>query len=143
MRGCPPRWKRPAPRWLRPWRRRMSIHAGLLEVTGDPVEGLSWRSRSQRLVVMDRPDEEARQLDAIPITRTESAIADSYDESNPSPPAWPTPPAHDLDALAGALVRLGLGRKDARSRVEHAWLELKTRGEKLDPDRILTLAIAG
>jgi hypothetical protein len=42
-----------------------------------------------------------------------------------------------------ALVRLGLRRKDARSRVEHAWLKLKTRGEKPDPDRILTLAIAG
>ena len=119
------------------------IHAGLLEVTGDPVEGLAWRSRSQRLVVMDRSDERSHQLAAIPITRTESAIADSADKSNPSTPAWPTPPAHDLDALAGALVQLGLGRKDARSRVEHAWLKLKTRGEKPDPDRILTLAIAG
>ena len=111
------------------------IHAGLLEVTGDPFTGLGWRPRSRGLAVDAAEDRDA--LAAVPTVVIESGIPDS------SPPKSAALAADDVDALAGALVRLGVPKKQARARVEWAAQSLATSGQSLDEGKVLSLAIAG
>ncbi|MBN2491383.1 MAG: HNH endonuclease, partial [Planctomycetes bacterium] len=111
------------------------IHAGLLEVTGDPRSGLTWRPRSAGLAVDPAVDRAA--LAAVPTVRLESVITDS------SSPAVPAMSEDDVEALAGALVRLGLGKKQARARIQCAVDVLVARGAPLDDGKVLSLALSG
>jgi hypothetical protein len=106
------------------------LHAGLLDVTVNPDGGLTWRPRSDTLDVSAAT--EAAALAEIPVVHVQSAIADGLGK-----------PGADLEALAGALVRLGLSRKDARGRLIRAHEELERRGDDAgDEEKLLTLALS-
>ncbi|MBN2492664.1 MAG: hypothetical protein JXQ29_17590 [Planctomycetes bacterium] len=49
----------------------------------------------------------------------------------------------DVEALAGALVRLGLGKKQARARIQRAVDALVARGQPLEDGKVLSLALSG
>ena len=120
------------------------LHADLLEVTADPHSGLRWRARSEALDV--NSGVAAAVLTEIPVVRVESAIAASIADSGLSAIADSPAVGHLEDlvgALAGALVRLGLSRKEARARLERAHEELRRRGEDAgDEAKLLTLALS-
>ena len=110
------------------------LHAGLLHVSGDPFSRLTWTPRSSRLAMDTPAGDDAPALAAIPATRPESAIADSGVQApatrpTTAPTAAPARAGTDLETLSGALVRLGLAKKVAITRLEQAWLALTSRGE--------------
>ena len=104
------------------------LHAGLLEVSGNTVEGLSWQPRSRTLLVDS--DGEAEAVAEIPVVRAESASADSADVN-----------ASLVNASITALVHLGFSRKEAGARVEKAHRELVQSGQDPDEKRLLTQAL--
>lgn len=106
------------------------IHAGLLEVSGDPFSRLSWRPRSANLAVDSGDD--AAALGEIPFVQVPSATADCASDS-----------AEELENLAGALVRLGLTRKQARARLKTAHEEFRRAGgDALDEQQLLQRALS-
>ncbi len=98
------------------------LHAGLLEVAGDMDTGLDWKSRSERIAVDSGPD--AAALMEIPRVKP-SVTADTA----------------DIETVSGALERLGLSRREARARVEHAWSEVAIDGQALEEEVLLAQAL--
>jgi len=109
------------------------VHAGLLEISGDPFTKLSFRPRSAMLDEDANADGAA--LSEIPVPRVESGIPDSPGDRIPSAAA------KELNELAGALVQLGFSRTDARARIERAYAELQENGESMDEGRLVTYAL--
>ena len=109
------------------------LHAGLLEVSGNPVEGLSWQPRSRTLLVDS--DGDAYAMAEIPVVRAESASADSADVKDSH-----VKDSHVKDSIT-ALVHLGFSRKEAGARVEKAYRVLVQSGQDPDEKRLLTQAL--
>ncbi len=106
------------------------LHAGLLRISGDLDTGLKWQPRSETIQVDSAAD--AAVLLEIPVARTVSAIADAADrvvEADSVVNANGVVNAGTIDharieAVSGALVRLGFSKKEARARVEKTWHQL-------------------
>jgi len=113
------------------------IHAGLLEVSGDPFSRLSWQPRSKSLV-LDSGDDAAA-LGEIPMVQVESAVADSSASATADSTRGDS---DELESLAGALVRLGLTRKEACARLKWAHEELRRAGgDASDEQQLLQRAL--
>jgi hypothetical protein len=114
------------------------IHAGLLDVSGDPFSRLSWRPRSRNLA-LDSGDDSAA-LGEIPMVHVESATADSSASATAD---CVSDDPDEIENLAGALARLGLTRKEARARLEMAHEELTKNdgGAAIDEEQLLQRAL--
>ena len=97
---------------------------------GTPGVGLRWRARSTAVDLRSGGD--AAALCGVPEVRVVSAIPDNA-------PAQ----TDDDEALAGALVRLGMKKPDAVRRIAWARRAVAEAGEIMSDEGVLRRALAG
>jgi hypothetical protein len=128
-----------------------SIHQGLLEVRGDPLTGLEWHTRADRIDVVLRGEaEELAQVPAVLVQAGPGAAA-------PPAPAAPGAPDStivesrseaakgvnpDFELVVAALKRLGYTKRDAEDRAARAWSRFQGRERPPNPGEVVRQAIA-
>ena len=107
------------------------IHAGLLEVSGDPARGVQWTPAADRIEV----DRDVDWLERVPVIRIESRTWDS-DPEEPGEGA-PAHEDHAYEDVEAALRQLGFTKAQARVRVTQAVQGLERRGEEVTEEKVL------
>ena len=112
------------------------LHQGLLTIEGDPVTGLTWRTKSDA-IDFDL-DAEFRGISAVSEVRF---VENSTTVANPSPNT--SPDESVPKDLIRALRNIGYKKKDARARISWAWEALSGGGGRPKEEDILLKAMQG
>jgi len=120
------------------------VHEGYLEVRGNPIDGLEWRTRADILDSAERLtlEREVTELKAIPPLAATSAAASTVSTAVENGGMAGEGADLDLDPYVEALQGLGWTRRAARRRVEGAVERLQKENRPLSDEEILREAIS-